>query len=153
MLIRKTYDRQRQTFYTTGDSLTHQSFKDECDINRIMLKWQKTGMVEHANHFQGSYGDFTNVPTDYQEAMNQVINTQEMFSSLPSSIRKRFGNDPAAFLDFVEDPDNRDEMARMGLLKPQPKVEDVIETDPKPKAPERPKKAAKEPDPPVQITD
>lgn len=31
----------------TTPSLTKQSFKDECDINQIVAKFEKTGLVNH----------------------------------------------------------------------------------------------------------
>ncbi|AXL15028.1 internal scaffolding protein [Microviridae sp.] len=117
MNIRKTYDRERLPFSTTGESLTHQSMAPECDINRIMAKWQKTGVIEHANNFNGDYGDFSEVPT-YQEAMNKVIRGQEVFMTLPSSVRKQFDNDPHQFLEFATDARNTDEMVDMGLMDP-----------------------------------
>jgi len=104
-------------FETTGYSLTDQSMAPECDINKIMLRWQKTGVLEHRNTFEGQYGDFINVPQDYHSAMNQVIEAEEMFSSLPAKLRKRFGNDPGAYLDFVADPENASELVKMGLAK------------------------------------
>lgn len=130
--ILKQFERKRVKFATTGDSMTHQAHKRECDINQIMLKWQKTGVIEHANTYSGSYGDFTAVPENYQEAMNSVINAQEMFMTLPSSIRRQFDNDPGQFLDFATDPKNADQMVEMGLAS-QPL--EVIETPP-PAAPE-----------------
>jgi len=57
------------------------------------------------------------MPQDYHASVNAVLEAREMFESLPSSVRRRFGNDPAAFLDFVGDEENRDEMEKMGLLK------------------------------------
>lgn len=128
--IRKTFDRERYPFYTTGVSATHQAHKDECDVNRIMAKWQKTGVLEHRNTYQGNYGDFTNLPMDYQESLNAVIAAEEMFSSLPGKVRKRFGNDPANFLEFVQDPSNRDEMIELGLAKRTAEgPSDVLEGD------------------------
>ena len=123
MIIRKAYDRTRTPFETKGESLTHQSMAPECDINRIMAKWQKTGVIEHANTFNGDYGDFSEIPT-YQEAMNKVIRGQEVFMTLPSSVRKRFDNDPHQFLEFATDPQNGDEMVAMGLQDP-PLLEEV----------------------------
>lgn len=113
--VRKPFDRVRTTFKTVGESATHQSFKAECDINRIMRKWEKTGIIEHRNNFQGQYADFTNVPSDYQEALQSVINAQEMFETLPAQVRKKFANDPGLFLEFATDPKNADEMVSMGL--------------------------------------
>ena len=98
-----------------GESRTKQSFKKECDINVIMAKYQKTGAITHFNKHQQNYGMADG--QTFQEAMNLVCEAQEMFNELPSSIRSRFGNDPAAFLDFVQNEENADEMARMGLIQ------------------------------------
>lgn len=100
-----------------GEGLAMQSFAKECDINQIMLKWQKQGVVDHVNRMHGEYGDFLNVPDNYQEAMQHIFDAQEMFASLPSSVRKRFANDPGEFLDFVSDPANENEMRDLGLLE------------------------------------
>jgi len=137
MEIRKAYDRTRLTFKTVGESMTHQSMAPECDINRIMAKWQKTGVIEHANQFQGQYGDFSEIPT-YQEAMDKVIRGQEVFMTLPSSIRRMFDNDPGQFLEFATDPKNLDQMIEMGLAE-----REVIEPETKPAA--KPKAASKAP--------
>lgn len=136
---------QRVTFATTGESLTKQSHKKECDINEIMKKWEKTGILEHRNNFEGQYGDFINTPGDYAESMNAVLDANDMFDALPSKIRRRFGNDPGTFLDFATDPENNDEMIKLGLA-PKPHEPKVIE-DPKPAPtppPEPPKTPPKE---------
>ena len=98
---------------------TKQSFKQECDINHIMQKFQVTGTVTHVNNHHASYADCTGV--DFTNAINTATRAQQMFDELPSSLRKRFGHDPAAFLDFVqsEDPGDRAEAARLGLI-PRP---------------------------------
>jgi phage internal scaffolding protein len=112
-----------------GPGLAQQHFKDECDVNRILAKYQRTGLIDHVNRFNGDYADLSDVP-DFQASLDAVISAQEAFLTLPSSVRKQFDNDPAAFLDFVHNPDNRDEMVKMGLAKaPAPKVasEPVVE--------------------------
>lgn len=106
--------RERVGFATTGPSRTHQGSKEETDINRIMLRWQKTGVMTHLNRYEGRYGDFTGVQ-DYQTSMNQVLEADAMFMSLPARVRARFGNDPAAFLDFASDERNAEELIRLGL--------------------------------------
>lgn len=118
--IKKHYDAHpRVTFTTDKKSLTHQSMADECDINRIMAKFQKTGILDHRNSFEGQYGDFTNAPEDYHSSMNAVLSAETMFKSLPSSVRKKFQNDPGQFIDFVGDPANKKEMISMGLAYPE----------------------------------
>lgn len=98
----------------TKPSLTKQSFVREADINVIMARYEKDGLIAHVNRVQGSYGDFTD-PPEYQEALNKVIAAQDMFMSLPARIRARFGNDPGEFLAFVQDEKNVPEMVKMGL--------------------------------------
>lgn len=113
---RKYFERERVPFETTGDSMTKQSFKEECDINNILKSYQRNGIIEHVRTVQGNYGDFTSA-TDYHDAMNQVVLAQEMFLTLPAKVRKRFGNDPAEFLDFAQNPENEAQMREMGLLR------------------------------------
>lgn len=98
----------------TGETRTVQYFKDECDINTIMSKYQSTGVIEHLTKRQGGYGDVS-AATCYQDALDIVEQAEEEFSNLPSSIRYKLDNDPAKFLDWINDPANLDEMVELGL--------------------------------------
>ena len=96
---------------------TKQSFKDEADINLIMERYARTGILEFQQRRQAQYGDFTGY--DYQAAKDLVAKGYSMFYELPAIVRDRFKNDPAAFLDFVANDSNRAEAEKLGLLKPQ----------------------------------
>jgi len=111
-----TFFREHPRFYSDvgGQSRTKQSFKAECDINTILKKYQKTGLLSHVSQYQGRYEDLPS-EIDYQQSLNAIIAAEESFSSLPSKIRARFGNDPAEFLQFVENPANENEMIDLGL--------------------------------------
>lgn len=123
------YQRKRVQRSFEGPSAAKQAMAAECDINNIMGRYQKTGLLQHVNHMGGTY-DALPDEIDYHTAMNQVIAAQDAFASLPSSIRNRFANDPAGFLAFVQNPDNLQEMREMGLAAPE-----VLQTLPsKPKA-------------------
>lgn len=98
-------------------SLTKQSFKDECDLNVILERFALTGRLPE-NPRMPTYGDFMDV-SDYHTAMNAVRAADEAFMALPAAIRARFGNDPGAYVDFCSDEKNREEAARLGLLKPE----------------------------------
>lgn len=87
----------------------------ECDINQIMAKFQKTGMITHIKERGATYGDMP-MAEDFHEAMSLVAEANTMFAELPSTVRERFKNDAAQFLEFVNDEDNRDAMVEMGLL-------------------------------------
>lgn len=95
-----------------------QSFKEECDINRIMAKYQKTGVVNWLSKREGQYRDVSSV--DFMESMNVIAKANEMFAELPSSVRKRFANDPAEFLVFMHDEGNTEEAIKLGLATRRP---------------------------------
>ena len=115
------------------ETMTKQSFREECDINNIMAKFQVTGMATHINEHQPQYGFATS--HQFFESMQIVAKANTMFEELPSSIRAKFRNDPAQFLDFVQDPNNAEELREMGLAKrtePQkPKTPPSLEGEPK----------------------
>lgn len=115
--------RIRKTF--SQPSRTKQAFKDECDVNKIMQRFKKVMDVEYLDKFHGyvggQFGDFSEVG-DYRSAIEQVRSAEAVFEALPAIVRKRFGNDPAEFLDFVGDPKNVDEMVSLGLAVKRPEV-------------------------------
>jgi len=106
----------RMTQDDDGVSNTRQEFRDECDINVLMKKYEKSGLLP-TNAGSPQYGDFGNLP-DFMEAQNTIAKANEAFALLPASVRLRFGNDPAEFVDFASDPDNLSDMRRWGLAPP-----------------------------------
>lgn len=97
---------------------TKQSFVAECDINNIIKSFKVTGQIKHINEkaAQGAYVDLPD-PIDFQEALHQVKDAQASFMTLPSQVRSRFDNDPGRFLEFMADPNNQDEIIKLGLAK------------------------------------
>lgn len=96
---------------------TQQQFQEQHDINNIMKKYQKVGVDYNAlPNPSGTYGDFTKVRT-YQEAVQGALDSEAAFMQLPSSVRKRFANDPQELFDFLNDKNNREEAIRLGLIE------------------------------------
>lgn len=124
-LIRSTYSpRVRVQIHFPEDSPhTKQEFKDECDINVLMQRYEHLGEMPPINHVAPQYLDVTGY--DYNQHMAVVAGAQSLFNELPSAVRNRFGNDPAAFLDFCSDSENHNEMLKMGLLAPDAKPIDL----------------------------
>lgn len=117
MSIRNRFSTARQPQDFSGPGRTKQAFKDECDINQIMARYKKTGAITHYARYQGEYGFAPAV--DFREALETVRRGGEMFSELPADVRRRFDNDPAKFLEFVQEPANAAEMADLGLREPK----------------------------------
>lgn len=104
-------------------SLTEQHHKDDCDVNIILNRYMKTGVLSHTSSTPPVYGDFTGTPTDYASAVKLLQDAKERFASLPSAIRERFGNDPLQLLQFLDNPANASEAADLGLIdRPKPEV-------------------------------
>lgn len=117
--------------FTDKVSLTRQSEAGATDINKIMAKYEKTGVLPHTNRQQF----FADVSTmgDYRTALDNIRTADEAFMELPAQLRARFENDAAIFLDFCSDPTNREEMVNLGLIEdktgkvPEPSTEPPIE--------------------------
>lgn len=110
--------RVRKVF--TQPSRTKQSFASECDINLIMKRFSKVQGSEYLSKYNGyvggQFGDFSTV-TDYRSAIEQVRSAEDVFMRIPAQIRRQFGDDAATFLDFVQNPANKEELIKMGLVK------------------------------------
>lgn len=125
-----------------GPGRTKQAHKDECDINKILDRYRKTGVLDFAAKHEPQYGDVTAV--DFQEAQFTVAKAMGMFADLPAHVRNRFSNKPGEFLRFVQNPDNRAEAQELGLLKVKEPVAAPVAPVPAPTptpAPEAPKAA------------
>jgi len=142
VLIRSKHSpRERVHPLLDGESRTKQAMKDECDVNKIMEKFQRTGAVSHFSKHAPQYGMANSM--QLAEALNIVTEARSMFAELPSSLRTRFNGDPGEFLDFVQDPANAAEMVDLGLAVPRETWTEKTE----PAAPEAAPEAPKAPDP------
>ena len=112
-LIRSAYGEKQKVTITTLDARTEQCHRDECDITKIIAKYDRTGVLNHVNEFEARYEDLTGL--DYQTMLNTVANANSMFEGLPSEIRNQFANDPANFISFMDDQNNNEQMYEMGL--------------------------------------
>ena len=99
--------------FSKAVSRTKQSDLAACDINLILARYAKTGILPPERR-QALYGDFSSVPT-YLESVEVVRQAHEQFEHLPAKVRDRFQNDPSRFLDFASDPRNVSEMVELGL--------------------------------------
>lgn len=120
------YGEKKRVFVDLGDekSLTKQSFKDACDINCIVKRAQRSGGIMPPEQ-PLVFGDAT--APDYVSMMQVLAAGSSAFEALPAKIRKEFDNDPAIFMDFVNDPANAERMVELGLAKPREKPQEVVQ--------------------------
>lgn len=79
-----------------------QSHKDSCDIH-VLLKRYQNGDIEALSKVQGTYGDFTQMPKTFAEALNAMIAGEQMFNSLPVEVRKKFDFSLEKFILGMDD--------------------------------------------------
>ena len=119
--IRSRFDGHERPkgFESLNPTMTQQQFKTECDINHIMAQYEQTNLLVDPlvsrNAGEPLFGDFSEMP-DLMTAQNKLIEAQELFMSIPSRIRKEFDNDPLAFVEFCQNPDNEAKLREYGFL-------------------------------------
>lgn len=115
-------------------SMTQQQFKDEADINNIMARYQKTGVLVDPltqTTRKPMFDDFSELG-DFRDHQQAVIDAQEMFMQLPSRLRARFQNDPAELLQWLSNPANKEEAMELGLMTKPPEMTPEMPLNPSP---------------------
>ena len=105
-----------------------QSFAESTDIHSILNRYQN-GEVDVLEKVQGFYGDITEMPKTYAEALQRIADSEKVFMSLPVDVRAKFGHSFSEFLAASQDSDFLD---RLGVKPdeqpaPVPDVPDVAE--------------------------
>jgi len=112
----KTKTRRPIITKNTTPTRTKQALADELDVNKIVHKYQATGILQKANNFEAVYGEFTS--TDLQDSIEKVEKAQQMFMEIPSQVRSQFNNDAGAFIDYATNPQNIRQLVKWGLATP-----------------------------------
>jgi len=106
-------------FCDGSKSKVRKSQKDECDINKIMERFNRTGKLPTMQTRPPQYGDARVL--DYQGAQNLIKEAKQQFMALPAIARKAFGNDPQVFLEAINDnsQENVEKLLKLGILIPR----------------------------------
>lgn len=118
--------------FSKSPSLTVQAPAEETDINKIMKRVMK-GQSVIVNNGQPFYGDVSDLG-GLQEAFMKVQEAEDLFMQYPADVRERFENDPIQLVEFLENPNNRAEAEKLGLVNKAP-VPEPAKTPPTPPAP------------------
>lgn len=103
----------------TQSTRTHQSFKQDADVNNILTKYKKTGFLVDPSLVNTArvpkFGDFSDLG-DFSTVMNRVKEAEASFIRLPARVRAKFDNDLQKAVEFIADPRNVQEAVDLGLL-------------------------------------
>lgn len=105
-----------QGYTFTMPSRTKQSELADSDINNIMARYATTGQLPAMRDpSKAIYGDFAQIE-DYQTSLAKVMEAEDKFNSLPSELRRKFDYSPQKMIDFIHDPNNREECIKYGFI-------------------------------------
>lgn len=88
-----------------------QSHAESVDIH-VLLQRYANGDPGALARVQGAYGDFTQMPTTFAEALNTLIAAEQYFMGLPVETRAQFDH---SFQQFIASMDAPDFSKRMGI--------------------------------------
>ncbi len=88
-----------------------QSFAESTDIHAILKRYQN-GEVDVLEKVQGFYGDITEMPHTYAEALQRIADSEKVFMSLPVEVRAKFGH---SFSEFLAASQEADFLDRLGV--------------------------------------
>lgn len=105
-----------------------QSFAESTDIHSILKRYQN-GEVDVLEKVQGFYGDITEMPKTYAEALQRIADSEKVFMSLPVDVRAKFGHSFSEFLSASQDADFLDRLGVKSIEQPAPvpSVPDVVD--------------------------
>lgn len=86
-----------------------QSFAESTDIHSILKRYQN-GEVDVLEKVQGFYGDITEMPHTYAEALQRIADSEKVFMSLPVEVRAKFGHNFSEFLAASQEADFLDRL-------------------------------------------
>lgn len=89
-----------------GKTITEQ--QESTDINNILEKYQRTGLIDHVQKHEPQYAEFGEY--DFAKNQNMIAKINQTFEELPSSVRKDFDNNPQNFVEFIAQQENIDDM-------------------------------------------
>lgn len=99
-----------------------QSFADSTDIHVILRRYQN-GEVDVLEKVQGFYGDITEMPHTYAEALQRISDSEKVFMSLPVEVRAKFGH---SFSEFLSASQDADFLERLGVQMDAPAASEPV---------------------------
>lgn len=100
--------------FDKNERRTEQHHAKSVNINTIMAKYHKTGVIDHVKAHGAQYGDVTGM--DFHAAQNLVATQKTIFEELPAYARNHFQNNVQDYLILVASPGGED--ALQAILHP-----------------------------------
>lgn len=87
--VRQPHERLRIVTEFTGESMTKQAFKDLTDVNNIVNRYDRTGLLEGTKKYPPQYADVTALQVDLTESINTSRATLDDAANNDSKLAKQ----------------------------------------------------------------
>lgn len=114
VVIRNRFQRESVQFKTEGESMTEQCHKDECNINSLLAKYDKTGFIRNLNPNQPFYGEFSQ-DASLQENIHIARDVEDYFKKLPADVRTLFNNKATNLVEALADNSMDEKLRELGI--------------------------------------
>ncbi len=91
-----------------------QSMREECDVNKIVERYVKTGLIDHLADGIPQFVDVAELG-DYRSVIEQVRAVELYFAGLPALVRRSFEDDARLFMDYLETNPSEEDLELLGL--------------------------------------
>ncbi len=90
---------------------TKQSQEDQCDINKLLERYQRDASLGHLEKYGGEYGNYADY--DFENHVTKIAEMNTIFEQLPAEVKKDFGQSTNKFFEFVTNPQNEGKLAEL----------------------------------------
>lgn len=97
-------DKNGHSYLVAGDVVPFyeniQKYKDECDVYKVLERYEAGDpvVVNRLNAQGGSFGDFSDLPTDILDIKNKLQSAEKLFNNLTLEEREACDNNVNVFL-------------------------------------------------------
>ena len=105
-----------------------QSHRDSVDIH-VLLKRYQNGEKDVFERVQGFYGDVADIPNNFIDTLNAVLEAERIFAGLPAEIRAKFNGNSKEFIASFSDPDKIRSVFGDSVVD-KPAIEEPVTTEP-----------------------
>lgn len=95
-----------------------QSDKNASDINLIVKRYCECGICPTCSIKEPLSDEVIAMSADdFNTMMQKQAQISTAFNELPAELRQKFGHNPANMLEFMANPNNKEECVKLGLFK------------------------------------
>lgn len=127
-----------ERFITPQDDLTDENCATDqhganaADINKIVERFNTSGVLPLGNTMPPRF-EYAPDQT-FAEAARIVAQAKSTFEEFPDYVKKKFNNNPTAFIEALYDPDQAKALQDVGLIPKTPEIDsqtrEIIESTP-----------------------